>query len=100
MKPGRKVGLILIVLGLIFGAVNAVMIVSAGKYLPKLTAAVPVLLLLGLAMMLFPGEAEGKEASEKISLLWKGAAMKDRAAWILSSAAGLAVGLYVVFRVL
>ena len=100
MKPGRKIGLILLAVGVVFGAVNVVMILSAGKYFPKLTAAVPVLALLGIAMMLFPGKAEEKEAVDRISILWNGASVKDKSAWIVSSIAGLVIGLYIILAFL
>ena len=100
MKAGRKFGLILFVVGCIIGAINLVLLFAMEMYFPKYTAAVPVLLLLGLAMIIFPGKAEGKEALEQLSILWEGTSMVDRAAWIISSIIGFAIGFYIIFGVL
>lgn len=86
--------------GAVVAAVNGIALAGWNTYFPKFLAAVPVFVLLGVAMLMFPGaEAPpGVDGAEKTRHYWKAAPTSRKAIWIGFGAVGLAIGLYAIHR--
>jgi hypothetical protein len=100
MAASRTVPLITLGIGVAIAAVNGIALVGWNTYFPKFLAAVPVFVLLGVAMLIFPGaEApSGVEGADKTNHYWKAAPTSRKAIWIAFGAVGLAIGLYFIHR--
>jgi len=86
--------------GAAIAAVNAISLGVWNTYFPKFLAAVPVFLMLGVAMLIFPGaEAPpGVEGANKTRHYWKAAPTSRKVIWVVFGAVGLAIGIYAIER--
>lgn len=100
MATSKAMPLTMFGIGVAIAAVNGVSLAGWNTYFPKLLAAVPVFVLLGVAMLIFPGaEAPpGVDGAEKTRHYWKAAPTSRKAIWIGFGAVGLAIGLYAIHR--
>lgn len=97
MAASRMVPLIVISTGAAIAVINGITLTVWNVYFPKWLAAVPVLMLLGAAMLIFPGaEAPpGVDEATRTRHYWKAAPMSRKAIWIAFGAVGLVISLYV-----
>ncbi len=95
MKHGMKMGLILLVLGLIVIGINLFMI-NGGSYFPKLLLIGPCLALLGFGYMIFKGGdiANDVPNNMKSKLHWKNAPVLSKIMWIVFGIGGLGLGFW------
>ena len=95
----KSVPIGLLVVGGLFVVVNLGAI-QFGYYFPKWLAATPAIILVGLAMLLFPGAeppAEIEQAKRTRYFFGK-APLLNKIAWIVFGAAGVAIGVYLMTR--
>ena len=97
MKVGRIIGIVLLVLGVV-AIVSMYTIFSSTNYLPKIVASAPALIIVGLAMYLFPGgDVTNKELNEKTKsagFLWTDAPLLHKFIWIFALLLGAAASIY------
>lgn len=96
--PGRKVGLGVLIVGLVFGLVNGIAWLAGHYYFPKMLACVPAAILCGLAMMLFPGaDIPSTVPPERIAgYLWRLAPWSHRFIWVFATLLGIVAGLAII----
>lgn len=97
-RPGRKVGLGVLVVGLVFGLVNGIAWLASHSYFPTMLASVPAAILCGLAMMLFPGaDIPSSVPPERLATyLWRLAPWSHRLIWVFATLLGIAAGLAII----
>jgi hypothetical protein len=95
----RSVPIGLLVLGGLFVVVNLGAI-AFGYYFPKWLAATPAVILVGIAMLLFPGAEPPAEIEQakRTGYFFAKAPLLNKIAWVVSGAAGVALGVYVMIR--
>jgi hypothetical protein len=97
MKVGRLIGTVILVLGIIAIA-SMYIIFSSTNYLPKFVASGPALIIVGLAMYIFPGgDVTNKELNAKTKaagFMWTDAPLLHKIIWIFALLIGVAASLY------
>ncbi|MBM3622174.1 MAG: hypothetical protein FJX20_15940 [Alphaproteobacteria bacterium] len=95
VSPRLLVPPCLIGVGLVILLANAIALTGWGVYVPKLFAISPILILLGMAMLLFPGAAPPPDLDQQNANrhYWKAAPRAHKAAWFVAAAIGLALGI-------
>jgi hypothetical protein len=89
------VGIGMLILGIVFVAINYFTITYEQMYLPKLLLAGCIIGFMGLGLILFPGPATDlKDSSGYWKKLWKESPVLNRVMWIVFTLAGVAVGLW------
>lgn len=102
MPFGRKYGLILLAGAVIIAIINYVLMTQAHRFYYVITLAVPVLLLMGLMLVIFPGGTVPKgqqsmRTSEVWKVLWRHAPKPHQIAWLVGLALVLVVLIWGVF---
>jgi hypothetical protein len=93
MNAGRFVGIILFVLGVPATIFGYLMLNDDGSIL-KIMLAGPALVLIGLAMLVFPGgDVTIQDINSKTKSLWGEAPMGHKIAWLLAGSIGIAFAL-------
>ena len=95
----RSVPIGLLVLGGLFVVVN-VGAILIGYYFPKWLAATPAVILVGVAMLLFPGAEPPAETeyAKRTGYFFRKAPLRNKIAWVVFGAAGVAIGVYLMIR--
>ena len=93
MNAGRFVGIILFVLGVPATIFGYLMLNDDGS-IYKIMLAGPVLVLIGLAMLVFPGgDVTIQDINSKSKSMWGEAPTGHKIVWLLAGAIGIAVAL-------
>lgn len=97
MKFSKQLPVGTIALGVILGAVNVVSMMMSDKYFPKLVVFACILLLFGIATLIFPGGDPGPEvpSNKKLAYSFSKASMVGKIMWILFAIAGLVLGFWI-----
>ena len=98
MNLGRLQGIILFSVGLIFAVFAIVMLNNTGSVM-QLFFAAPALLLLGIAMIIFPGSdipvSEHKDKSKQIEVFTK-APVIHKIIWAVAFILGITISIYYI----
>ena len=97
MKTGIQQGLALLAVGALLIVLNYAYTQESNVF-PVVLMSIPVFSALGLAFLLFPGQAKGKEAQKNIIVFWKGGSRLDKTVWALSFLIGLVTGVCLFFK--
>ncbi len=90
----------LIVIGVAIGVANAIALLVANAYFPRSLMAILALLLVGVAMLVFPGARfpPGTPAAEQGRRYMAEAPVLHKAMWIVFGGVGVAAGFYALTR--
>jgi hypothetical protein len=90
---------------LMFGFVGLIVVVNAiafffGRFFPQALAMVPPLLLVGIAMSVFPGTEppQGLPDNVRARLFYERTPAKYKWIWAAAAAAGIPPGIYLIYR--
>lgn len=96
MKAGRLIGIIIIFLGTL-AMISLFTIFSDSEYVPKIVLSGPALIIVGIAMSIFPGgnitvqELNTKEKTK--GYIWTDAPVTHKVAWLIAFAMGVTASL-------
>ena len=98
MKVGIQIAVTCLVFGLA-GLISIVITYMNRNIYPVVMAITPGLILASLAFFIAPSEDPSPEvaAKDKVKKWWSIAPVKNKILWIISMAAGLAIGFYFTF---
>ena len=96
----RVVPVSVIAIGATIAGVNAISLAVANSYFPKTLMAMPAMLLVGVAMLIFPGAGfpPGTPAAEQARRYLPDAPVLHKAMWIVFGGVGLAIGFHALTR--
>jgi hypothetical protein len=90
------VGVGMLILGIVFVAINYFTIQYESMYLPKLLLAGCIITFMGLGLIIFPGPAvDPSDSSGYWKRLWRESKVLNRSMWVIFTLAGVAVGIWI-----
>lgn len=98
MKFSHKIGLGVLILGIILGLVNVIAIYAMDSYFPKLVVFATTLFAWGIAMLIFPVAEPGPEVpqNKQLGVAFSKAGILTKIMWILFPLIGLVAGFYLM----
>ncbi len=97
MKAGRLIGIIILILGVIAN-ICLYTIFATSEYIPRVVVSGPALIIVGLAMIIFPGgnvtNQELKNKTKTMGIMWKNAPLLHKLMWIFALILGAVASLF------